>query len=434
MDIAFPKSLLFGAVASAHEAEGGAVDSDWQRWEQRPGRIRGDATSATGAGHYERFAQDFALARQFGHTAHLFTVEWARVAPRPDAFDEDALRHYAEVASTLRGLGITPYCALHHVTLPRWIADGSGWTSAETVERFAAYTRRVVAAIGSDCAAWIPLLDPMHTVMRGYGLGDWPPERTGLGIARGRAVTHVIAAHFAAWRAIKETDSAHQVGVSIRATRSEPVDPDSAWDLRAAWRWDGFAAWLLPDAVLGVRRRPGLSHAEDAPAADFIGLTWGGRHRVRFGAFRPASLCAVATPLADPREAGTGLDAAITDAATYGAPIVVTGIDLTAPDDATRCVLLLDRLREIRSAMRAGADVRALFARSLLDGFAWRDGYEVRSGLFHVARDTLARTPNDSAYLFKEVCETGRLRRGTLGRHCPHWEPLPNCEEPWPFG
>ena len=61
--------------------------------------------------------------------------------------------------------------------------------------------------------------------------------------------------------------------------------------------------------------------------------------------------------------------------------------------------------------------------RSLLDGFEWDRGYSARYGLVHVGGGSMARTPNTSAYLYKDIAASGGIRKGALARYCPDWDP-----------
>ncbi|MFS7921323.1 putative beta-glucosidase [Helianthus anomalus] len=58
-------------------------------------------------------------------------------------------------------------------------------------------------------------------------------------------------------------------------------------------------------------------------------------------------------------------------------------------------------LASLAKSIRGGADVRGYFAWSFMDSYEWLYGYDVRFGLYHVDRQTLARTPKLSASWYK---------------------------------
>ena len=51
----FPKDFSWGAMLDAHQTEGDDFNSDWWRWEQRPGRIAENVTSEKAVQHLTPF-------------------------------------------------------------------------------------------------------------------------------------------------------------------------------------------------------------------------------------------------------------------------------------------------------------------------------------------------------------------------------------------
>ena len=52
--------------------------------------------------HYNRFREDFDIAKSLGHNAHRFSIEWSRIEPEEGKFDEKEIEHYREVILALR--------------------------------------------------------------------------------------------------------------------------------------------------------------------------------------------------------------------------------------------------------------------------------------------------------------------------------------------
>ncbi len=421
---AFPKDFLWGATTSAYQVEGGNFDTDWWRWEQRPGRIADRRTSSRASEHFEHYESDFELARKLGHNAHLFSIEWSRVQPEPDHFDPEALVHYAHVAEALRRRGMTPICALNHVTLPAWFADRGGWLQRDAARTFSEFVQRVVEALSESCTHWIPLLEPEHLATMAWLEGQWPPGRRGIWSIFA-ALNALMRAHAESYAIIHRLQPEAAVGVSIRARNCVPVNEESAWDLRAARREMRRANDLFPAALirgqapfpLGGARRLGGS-------ADFIAVSYYGKERVRFHAGKPRQFFRALTDAAgdlirppqyeaDPE----GLWDVLKALSEYEKPIYMTGNGLNTTDDTARCAYLVNHLKIVQEALAQGIDVRGYFHRSFLDGFEWIGGYAARYGLVHVDRETLARTPNPSAYLYKDICENGTIRAGIVEKY-----------------
>ena len=125
-----------------------------------------------------------------------------------------------------------------------------------------------------------------------------------------------------------------------------------------------------------------------------------------------------------------GLAAVLHGAASFNKPLMVLGNGLATDDDRVRRHYLLDHVAALQSVMNSGVEVLSYMHRSLLDGFEWDRGYRARYGLVHVSDGSMARTPNTSAYLYGDIASAGEIRKGTLARYCPDWEPPDGLELP----
>ncbi|HNT87363.1 MAG TPA: family 1 glycosylhydrolase [Candidatus Hydrogenedentes bacterium] len=414
----FPEGFLWGATVSAHKVEGGNFDNDWWRWEQRPGHIADGSTSVRAADHFHCYEEDFALARKLGLNALLISLEWSRIQPVIDVFDEAAMQHYVNVVDCLRREGIEPVCVLHDTTRPVWFAEAGGWRGSGAVVYFEHYVDRVAEALGQKCRWWIPILEPEFRLAMSHIEGAWPGGRGRVG----GALRNMAQAHARAYHALHGVRTDAQVGVSVRTGVMLPLDDQSPWDARAARR----VRERRHHRFLEMLR---VEHGSDSHY-DFLGVSYYGRQSVRFspfeirrqfarpvdGAGRPVALDRTQ---ADPR----GLHEILEEMGRYNVPLIITGNGVAVRQDGERCAYLLEHLWVLQHAIEQGADVRGYFHDTLLDGFEWALGLQARHGLIHVDWETQARTPNGSAFLFQDICRTGEIRMGTLSRFCPGWQP-----------
>ena len=97
------EKFLFGAATSSHQVEG-ENRNDWTEWEKKAasGKAQGarnrtwpdfilkhfqnplqeeNYISGKACDHYHRFREDFDIAKQLGHNAHRFSIEWSRIEP-----------------------------------------------------------------------------------------------------------------------------------------------------------------------------------------------------------------------------------------------------------------------------------------------------------------------------------------------------------------
>ncbi|MBI4372267.1 MAG: glycoside hydrolase family 1 protein, partial [Candidatus Omnitrophica bacterium] len=168
----FPKYFLWGAATSSHQVEGNNMNNDWSEWEQN-GKVK--ERSGKACDHWNRFREDFELAKSLHHNAHRFSLEWSRIEPEEGTFSDEALSHYRDVIQALKSNGLEPIITLHHFTLPLWLAQKGGWLAKETPEIFARYVQNAVETIGDGVQYWLTLNEPVAYVFKSYLAGEWPP-------------------------------------------------------------------------------------------------------------------------------------------------------------------------------------------------------------------------------------------------------------------
>lgn len=411
--LAFADDFLWGAATAAYQVEGGIVN-DW---------------SAAGfdAGicmdHYHRYAEDFAHARTMGHTAHRFSLEWARIQPQPGQWNQAAIAHYRRVLEELRAQGLRPFVTLWHFTLPDWFAAKGGWLRAENIQDFVAYVRFVGQELGDLADDWITLNEPLVYTFQSYDEGRWPP----FGHDRNQALTvarHLLLAHARAYDALHALRPGLRVGLVKNMTMMDPQlpwHPLSRWLTRLQDRLFNEAIWealctgelqlRLPGcAPLSVTQRDQVKGR-----LDFLGINYYTRYLVSPTAkliTRPGA------PLTDlgweiyPEGFSRALLQATPFARELGVPIYVTENGLADAADAQREAFLVQHLGALWQAIAAGAPVAGYFHWSLIDNFEWADGFGYRFGLLDGDRHWRA-----SAHLYRQIITDRGFERAWLTRY-----------------
>lgn len=416
-----PKTFLYGAALGAHQVEGEDFESDWWRWEQRPSRIHDGETSERGAGHFTRYKSDLDLARKLGHNAVLLTLSWPRIHPESDRFDREALTHYRNVVSHARACGLTPICVLHQVTQPAWFSARGGWCASDSASIFQTYVQEVIDALGNLCSWWIPVYEPEHWLNHVYSERRWPGWESGGFAGYRKAGRQLAAAQRLTATVIHERYPDAKVGVSVRGTAVTPLDPDSPWDTRAAQYTQDRLNMRFIETAQNCKEG-------DPQFMDFIGLSFSGTQRIRFAPMHLRRGCTLPVDEYGKSSASdttqinaSGLDEILSIFSHFHKPILLTGIGTNTDDDSIRCSFLRDHVETLICNMQRsgdGLDVRALLYASLLDGFEWHHGYTHRCGLVHVKHPGLERTPNPSAWFFKDIAEHGSVRPGAVDKFC----------------
>lgn len=407
----FPKGFLWGAATSSHQVEGGTFN-DWSEWEKENSeRLAKEAgkkwqdwqkrkflemlqadnyISGKACDHYHRFEEDFDLAKEGGHNAHRFSIEWSRIEPEEGKFDEKEIEHYRQVVSALRERGIEPFVTLWHWPIPIWFRDQGGWESAATVKYFSRYVEKVVSSLGADVNFWITINEPEIFSSMTYLSGQWPPQKK-KPVAYLKIIKNLIKAHKAAYGVIKKINSKAQAGIAKNNIYFEAAE--NKWTNRllkeaADWWWNFYF-------LNKIKKHQ-----------DFIGLNHYFHNRINYGFNKNDNEKVSDFGWEIYPEA---IYRALMDLKKYAKPIYITENGLADAADEKREWFLREYLKNIKKAMDAGAEVKGYFYWSLLDNFEWDKGFWPRFGLIEIDYKTLERKPRPSFYAYKKIIESNSL-------------------------
>ncbi len=408
--IEFPDGFVWGTAACAHQSEGGNWNNDWWAWEHDP-RSPCVEPSGDAIDHYNRYAADFALLGSYGHNAHRFGIEWARIEPEEGEFSIVALDHYARVLDSLHDNGLTPFATLHHFSSPRWLAADGGWTDPRVVDRFRRYTDVVAKRLGDRIPFVCTINEPHIVAIIGYQGTGFPPGAGDVSLYA-PVTRNFIAAHAASLSAFKEHQPNAQVGLVLATSHYEAVDEASqAVRDRIHHRTVGVYHQALKDGMitdLGAEEEiDGL-----AGASDFVGVNYYSRTQIDVSA--PAN---TARPPADAEITQMGYEVVpqcfapvlVEAARATGLPVFVTENGIGTDDDNQRVRYIATHLAAVRQAIDEGADVRGYIYWCAIDNFEWTFGFARTFGLIACDRTTFERKPKPSADYFGEICRANAV-------------------------
>ncbi len=219
-------TFLAGVATSGYQSEGGynGTFQPQNNWTWHEGSLRVARTGGA-VDFWNRYREDFELARGIGLNAFRLSIEWSRVQPStsPDSrdvpdFDPAALDGYAERIAACRQAGMEPVVTLHHFTHPAWLGVDA-WLDDETPAAFERFVRKAVTHVNDRLAehysqppvAWyVTLNEPNMLVLNTY-LNRHFPGGNHAGIAVGvRAYNRLLAAHVRAYNAIHDLYEARE--------------------------------------------------------------------------------------------------------------------------------------------------------------------------------------------------------------------------------
>ena len=431
--LAFPAGFLWGTATSSHQVERHNTNNQWWLWEQQPGHIWHGDKSALACDWWRNAESDFDRAAALGQNTHRLSLEWSRIEPEEDVFDDAALARYRQMITGLRERGLKPMVTLHHFTNPLWLVGIGGWENRQVVVHFQRYVERVVEALGDLVTRWCTINEPAIYALLSYLRGRFPPARRNPVMAF-RVLGNVLRGHAAAYRTIHRQQSNASVGLVKSVRGFEPANPSSGLDRWVAWMQDRlFNDISLLGAKDGYLRFPTgcrlRRHEALVDSLDFIGLNYYTRGLVSFDIRRPQEAFGRESfrPGAELSDAGQfgpyseicpeGLYRALHKVAALGKPIIVTENGLPDADDDQRPRFLLTHLAQIHRALNEGLPIGGYYHWTLVDNFEWAEGWGLRFGLIEVDPLTQERHIRPSGHLYAEICRLNGITREMARRY-----------------
>ncbi|NBX49639.1 glycoside hydrolase family 1 protein [bacterium] len=406
---AFPSGFSWGASTSSHQVEGGHTN-DWTEWEASPERLEElrasgklekygleNFVSGDAVMHWQHYRDDFLLAKDLGHNATRFSLEWSRIEPEEGRFDEGAIAHYRDVLQTCHEFGLEPFVTLWHWPIPLWLRDKGGWESKEVVEAFSRYVEKIVSVLGDQVHFWITLNEPDLYTRNSYLLGVWPPQKKSKR-AYIRVLHRLIAAHRKAYDVIHRIQPRAMVGIAKNNSFIDP-QPDAFLNrsMAAAFRW-----WHNDYLLQRIGDRQ-----------DFIGLNHYFHDRYVYGKVQNENKTTSDLGWELYPEA---LYYTLVELRKYKKPIFITENGLADAKDEKRTWFLIESLKQVHRAIKYGVEVRGYLHWSLLDNFEWDSGFWPQFGLIAVGKD-MVRRPRKSALVYRDICLENGLTGDILKRN-----------------
>jgi beta-glucosidase len=425
----FPRGFLWGTATAAHQVEGNNTNNQWWKWEQ-DGHTQG--TSGLAADWWGgRWKEDLDRAAGGGQNAHRFSVEWSRIQPTPDTWDEDALERYRNMLRGMRDRGLTPMVTLHHFTDPLWFYEMDAWENDQSPALFEKYIRKVVEALKEYCTLWCTINEPNVYALSGYVTGDFPTKRRGLNIAT-KVMANMLRGHAAAYRAIHEIQRESRVGY---AHHYRPMVAKRTWNpldrLMRSIRYTGVNMAFPSALSTGVMKTPlaKVQIPEAKGTQDYLGLNYYSVDTISFHAGKPKELFTHSAFQDNADMSDTNFIANIPEGLfetikwavrTYpGLPILITENGVEDTDDHLRPRYLAQHLHQVWRAVNFNWPVKGYFHWSLVDNFEWERGWTQRFGLWALDEKTQKRTKRPSAELYAEICSENGLTSEMVQKYCP---------------
>jgi beta-glucosidase len=410
----FPQKFLWGVATSAHQVEGN-THNQWSVWELENARslakqadykltflphwdeFKPEATdpnnyvSGRATDHYNRYEADFDLLKGMGLNAFRFSIEWSRIQPEKDKWDQAEIEHYRKYIQALLARGIEPVATLFHFTLPVWFAEMGGFEKRGNIKYFVQFAEKVLQELGNDLRYICTINEPEVYVGEGYFAGEWPPNKQKklLGFW---VYTNLAVAHNRVYTIARRMNRRLRVGLTKNCAHHYPGDDAFVSRYSAL-----IAEWLADHYFFNrIKRR-----------LDWMGLNF--YFSNRYYGYR------VHNPNEKVSDLGWDMQPENLEFvierlySKYNIPIIITESGVADRHDKYRQWWIAESIKAIYRAMQNGAQVDGYLHWSFIDNFEWAYGKWPNFGLIKVNYDTFKRTPRQSALWYAKTVK--QIRR-----------------------
>jgi len=426
----FPKGFLWGTATASQQMEGQNTNNNWAEWETQPGHIHNGEKAGLACDWWGgRWKEDFQNAYECGQNAHRMSIEWSRIQPEPDRWDDSALEVYVKMVRWLVDHKMTPLVTLHHFSDPLWLVKTGGWENEATPALFEKFVRHVIPALSDYVNLWVTINEPNVYVMSGWVGGEFPPGKNDLGLAM-KVLVNLIKGHALAYKTIHELQPSAQVGTAINYRSFLPARSWSLLDRIPTRLLDRIYNCSFTDTLKSgkldlVFKKFALPEA--ANTQDFIGVNYYSRDLVKFNLLKPGMMFgersypkeALLSPTGFLANVPEGMYDALKWAHGYELPILVTENGVEDDKDTLRPRYTIEHLYQVWRAANFNWRIKGYFHWSLVDNFEWERGWSQRFGLWGLDTETQKRIRRPSVDMYEEICKENGISSQLVERFAP---------------
>ncbi len=426
----FPTGFLWGTSTSAYQVEGNNTNTNWYQWEQIPNKIFENQTAGNACDWWSgKWKEDMDRAELTHQNAHRLSIEWSRIQPEIDRWDEYSLDHYREIMRGLRDRGISPLVTLHHFTEPIWLSEIGGWENDLITSYFEKYVNKVVEALKEYCNLWIPINEPNVLAHQAYIEGNFPPGKNSLQSSF-IALSNMIKAHISAYSTIKRISSTSRIGTAINYRAFWPESKINPFDKLMTKFLDHQFNDSFMNALKFGKLRYALKNEKISDVHgffDFVGINYYSGDEVKFNLLKRKELFHQRTypKLSEISEHGFianvpgGFEKAIRWALKFNCPIIITENGIEDSNDSLRPQYLVEHVHEVWRAANLNNQLKGYFHWTLVDNFEWERGWSQRFGLWRLNLQDQTRIRTRSVDLFSQICKTNSLSGEMVNKFAP---------------
>lgn len=429
----FEKDFMLGAATAAHQVEGNNIHSDYWTQEQLPHSMFNEP-SLDAVDHYHRYEEDIRLMAKAGLNTYRFSIEWARIQPKPDVWDEQEIEHYRKVLKCCHENGIRPIVTMMHFSSPKWLISMGGWENPDVIGKFKMYCKKIAEELGeeleyvctiNEANMRLQLASLMKDVMKrmegqqaqrtdrqeskehtgalekesevqvginmnkenmmlsmleaaqAFGIRDPREVHTFVSQCTPEGDLIVMKAHEAARNIMKEACPHLKIGLTLSLHDMQAL-PGGETFAETEWNEEfvHYLPYIQKDDFLGVQCYTRKFFDENGVAQPDANAP---RTQMGYEDY-PLAIANVVRKTAE----------------KFKGDLIVTENGIATADDKRRCEFIKEAVEGIQKCVEDGIPVKGYMYWSLLDNFEWQKGFGMTFGLIAVDRTTQTRYPKES--------------------------------------
>ena len=412
----FPKKFIFGTAVASYQVEGGIYNNDWTIWENNK-NSKCEEPCGEACKHYELVNEDINLLKNLGIKAFRFSIEWSRVQPEKNQYDQEAIKHYVDKTRKLIENNIEPIITFHHFTTPEWVFNEGSWANNKIVNYFNDYVDKMMQSLPKEIIYFNTINEPGIFTFFGYfSTNKFPPGIANEEIFK-KASENVINAHKEALKTIKKHNDNSKVGMTHALQEWEDNDDKELKKYIKFNLEDKFLEASSNDDFIGLQTYTIVRIPKSILLNIFTPIL------LKINFVRKYILPRILQIFAgrngridkDTRTTKMGYEYR-PQAVLYNIKrlhklfpdkdIFITENGIATDDDNERIEFVSDVLNDIHNYLDTNNKVIGYLYWSLLDNFEWDLGYQMNFGLVEVDKLTFERIPHNSANWFGEISST----------------------------
>lgn len=402
------KKFFWGASTASHQVEGYNYNQ-WTVWEKLNAEkqaakaeknysylknwdeIKIQATdpnnyiSGHGVDHYNRFEEDFDLAKSINLNSLRFSIEWSRIEPKKGEWNQSEIDHYKKYIFEMRKRGLEPFLNIWHWTMPVWFTDIGGFEKRKNLKYFDRFTKKVADELLVDIEYVLILNEPLVYATMSYLSGNWPPNLK-RPILTVRVLFNLAKAHKIAYKNFKNVKPLIKIGIAAHITnfktaKNNLVGRSVVKISEYLWNF-----WFLNRIDTEL---------------DFIGINHYFTNYFKNGRFNnnPDHPVSDMGWYMEPSSIRMAIESIWLK---YKKPIIISENGLADRNDKNRKWWLEETFVALQNEKNNNVDLFGYLHWSLLDNFEWAYGWWPNFGLISVNRENMKRSFRKSSEYYSD--------------------------------